>query len=50
MVAVVIAMSKAPAPRLLEEGMSKLPSSPDTVRNSLAESSVMARRRVDAPL
>jgi hypothetical protein len=48
----VVAMGagEAPVPYLLGEGRSKLPSPLDAVRNSSAESSMMAHREVDASL
>jgi hypothetical protein len=41
---------QSPVLRLLGKGVAKLPSPLDAMRNSSAESSIMARRRVDATL
>jgi hypothetical protein len=47
---VVTGVSEAPMSCFLGEGRLKLPSPLDVVRNSSVESSIMARRGVDAPL
>jgi hypothetical protein len=47
---VVVGASEGPVSCLLGEGRLKLPSLLDVVRNSSAESSIMARRGVGAPL
>jgi hypothetical protein len=47
---VVVGVSEAPTPRLLGEGRTKLLSPLDTVKNSIAVSSIMACRGVDALL
>jgi hypothetical protein len=48
-VAVVVAANWAPMLHHLGEGWPKLPSPLDVVRNSLVESSIVARCGVDAP-
>jgi hypothetical protein len=45
----VAAMNKAPVLHHLGEGWLKLPSPPDTMRNSSVESSIVAHYGVDAP-
>jgi hypothetical protein len=48
--AVVVGVNRAPVLRCLGEGWLKLPSPLDAVRNSLVESSIVARYGVDASL
>jgi hypothetical protein len=47
---VVMGASEAPMLRLLVEGRPKLPTSLGAMRNSLVESTIMARHVVDASL
>jgi hypothetical protein len=48
--AVVMGANEAPVPRLPGEGRPKPPSPLDAMRNSSAESSIMACREDEAPL
>jgi hypothetical protein len=47
---VAMGVGGAPVPRLLGEGRPNLPSPLDAMRNSLAESLIMAHCGLDAPL